>query len=280
MKKMKTILASILTVATAATCSVCLAACNDDNSTASSTASSNASSSASSSASTALTRTELAEVFKATANAAFAQLGFDNSPATTVAATAYSLPVVGEAVSEDSNDAKFLKANAIGNVGLINMIGELYENEHFVVTEDAVSFVVVYNGASSTLTLLPSVDKAANKVEVEIALDTTISGVSTSSYYYFDLDYNFATSELSAFGIHIYIAGFEKFQCQRMENGTLYNEDAPSTEYVTALTALKDAFAAKKTTAVQLTANFQTEFDGYISISQKAFQDAANSIGQ
>lgn len=271
---MKAILASILTVATAATCSVCLAACNDDNSTASSTASN--------SASTALTRTELAEVFKATANAAFAQLGFDNSPATTVAATAYSLPVVGEAVNGDDMSAKFLKANAIGNVGLINMIGELYENENFVVTEDAVSFVVDYRGASSTLTLLPSVDKAANKVEAEFALDATIDGVSNSLYFYFDLDYNFATSELSAFGIHIYIAGgsSETFQCQRMENGTFYLEDEPSTEYVTALTALNDAFAAKKATAVQLTANFQTEFDGYTSISQKAFQDAANSIGQ
>lgn len=66
------------------------------------------------------------------------------------------------------------------------------------------------------------------------------------------------------------------YQCQRIENGKFYLSSTPDQTYIDALAAMKSEFDAKSRTALQLTENFQTEFDGYTSISQKAFQDAAN----
>lgn len=260
MRRINKILISVLSIVVFATCTVCFVACDNHNE---------------GNDQITLTREELSAAFKDSANAAFTLLGFDNSNTKNVAKsmTSYNLPVVGDKVDESGTDIKHLKANAISSVALINMIGDLYANKNFVVTNKAVSFEVNYNNNTAKLTILPKVDKIENKVEMEISLE--LSG--SLMYYCFELDYDFETEILSSFSIHIVFPGdiSDGYQCQRMDGDEFYMTTNPPQNYVDALAGIKNEFLAKKQDAVNLTANFQTEFDAYMAISQKAFTDAS-----
>lgn len=224
-------------------------------------------------AGTEMSRAELSAAFKDSAKAAFLQLGFDTASNVAAQTMAYNLPVVGEEVDINGTDAKHLKANAIACVGLINMIGELYENESYPLTDKTVGFTVNYRGINADLTILPKVDKEADKVELEMLLDLAESG---SFYYYFDMDYHFETKSLSMFGIHLVISSgsSDMFQSQRMENGKFYLEDDPAQEYIDGLSNVKTSFLTQKESGLVLTESFQEEFDGYLEISQRAFEEA------
>lgn len=263
MKKLKRFLIAIVAIVVFATCSVCFVACdnNDNNNN-------------NSNNNQTLTREELSAAFKDSASAAFELLGYDNSKTKKALMSAsYNIPVVGEELDESGTDIKHLKANAISCVALVNMVGDLYANENFPITEKAVNFNVDYMTRTANFTILPKVNKDENIVEMEIIFD--VAG--TVMYYYFQLNYDFESQELSSFSIHIVIVGTpsDNYQCQRMSDGKFYMSTSPSQEYINAIASIKTDFFAKKETGISLEADFQTEFDAYTAISQKAFLDAS-----
>lgn len=219
-----------------------------------------------------MSREQLSSSFKEVSSAAYSKLGFEKEQSSTVASL-FSIPEVGSEVDINGMDAKFLKANAIACVALVDMVGDLYANEDFVVTDNAVTFTISNNNKDANLTILPKLDKVANKAELQMVLDMSSDSY---AYYYFDMNYDFEAKTLNSFTIHIVLSfsGKDSYQCQRMVGDKFYMTDNPEKEYVDAVAEIKTDYITKKQAAVVLTASFQKEFDVYTAVSQKAMADA------
>ena len=234
-----------------------------------------------------MTREEISTVYKTIASKAYEKLNFTKQADTTMfkakatALSMTSLPEIGDEVDINSNDQKFVRANAISMVAMIEFVGNLYANSEFTITDKIVSFTVTASIGSTevagSFSILPVIDKDNNRAYIEMTLEQHGS----IAYYVFDLGFDFSSNTLNSMALGIFGIGangdFEYMNCQRMVKDKFYLTTTGTDEYNAQAKQLYSDFTAKLQEEVKLTADFSTEFNVYEQVSQKAFNDAANN---
>ncbi|MBQ6728300.1 MAG: hypothetical protein IJQ87_05095 [Clostridia bacterium] len=284
MKKLLTILILCLVCVL---CAVGFAACGGDNSEPEQ---------GQSAQSDYLTKAQLSAGYKLVAKAAWAKLGFENvleeeTATTTFSAYSAALPETGVKLTEGTFNWAALRGNAGASVALINMIGDYYKNENFVITDKVVSFEIedVFYSPSgeqvrtpSTLFIRPKIDVANKRVEIELRMKNE----QYDNYYYFDLGFDFETETLNYFVFGLHVMG--TYSMQKMDtNGDFYfandggadgEEMLPSAEFIAAVDRLEADFKTAIADGLTLTGNFQSEYDNFGTVSSKIFFDSVNSV--
>ncbi len=242
----------------------------------------------------AVMKAQLSASYKLVAKTAWAKLGFENvleeKNAATLSAYSASFPETGVKLTEGTFNWAALRGNAGASVALINMIGDYYKNENFVITDKVVSFEIedVHYSSSgqmripSTLFMRPKIDMANNKVEVELR----IKNEQYDNYYYFDLGFDFETETLEYFVFGLHVMG--TYSMQKMDtNGDFYfandggadgAEMLPSAEFKAEVDRLETDFKTAIADGLTLTGDFQSEYDNFGTISSKIFFESVNSV--
>lgn len=244
-----------------------------------------------------LTKAQLSAGYKLVAKAAWAKLGFENvleeeTATTTFSAYSAALPETGVKLTEGTFNWAALRGNAGASVALINMIGDYYKNENFVITDKVVSFEIedVFYSPSgeqvrtpSTLFIRPKIDVANKRVEIELRMKNE----QYDNYYYFDLGFDFETETLNYFVFGLHVMG--TYSMQKMDtNGDFYfandggadgEEMLPSAEFIAAVDRLEADFKTAIADGLTLTGNFQSEYDNFGTVSSKIFFESVNSVG-
>ena len=277
MKKLVAILALCLTCVF---CIIGFTACGDDKPD---------------NANQALTKAQLSASYKLVAKTAWAKLGFENvleeKNAATLSAYSASFPETGVKLTEGTFNWAALRGNAGASVALINMIGDYYKNENFVITDKVVSFEIedVHYSSSgeqlripSTLFIRPKIDAVNKKVDVELR----IKNEQYDNYYYFDLGFDFETETLEYFVFGLHVMG--TYSMQKMDtNGDFYfandggadgAEMLPSAEFKAEVDRLEAEFKTAVADGLTLTGNFQNEYDNFGTVSSKIFFESVNSV--
>lgn len=254
-----------------------------------------------------MTKAELASTIKTVAKKAWEALGAGDptveNPETQITAIRLANATLPDEIKEvTGNDATEIKAVAAGNIAIVNMIGDYYENENFVVSDKTVSFVVnmldpnsgeVY--ASSTLGILPKVDKKNGRVVIEMSIESdsmqALGVKEAKAYYIFDIGFDFEnakTTDCYILNVQDNVSNndseyFEANEMKITSDGKYYSLHASNAsqdgtlegcteEYKTAaLAKLADYFERKKDGSV-LTGDFDEEFNKYSDNANRAYQ--------
>ena len=243
----------------------------------------------------AITKAQLSASYKLVAKTAWAKLGFENvleeKTATTFSTYSVSLPETGVKLTEGTFNWAALRGNAGASVALINLIGDYYKNENFVITDKVVSFEIedVHYSPSgeqvripSTLSMRPKIDAENKKVEVELRMKNE----QYDNYYYFDLGFDFETKTLNYFVFGLHVMG--TYSMQKMDtDGDFYfandggadgAEMLPSAEFKAEVDKLEADFKTAIADGLTLTGNFQSEYDNFGTVSSKIFFESVNSV--
>ena len=240
------------------------------------------------------TKTELATAFKQAALKTWNKLGAGDPTALTagkavqssrISACSTSVPNELQEVAESR--LKNAKADAAATICYVYMVGAYYENDAFVVSNDAVYFDVEATHLTSSgtmdveLTLLPSVDMENNKLMLEMILDMG----TYAAYYNVEIGYDFGgTNGVTSYRM-IIVQGNDQYTGytdQMMdENGKYYEVDDEdmSADYKTAANALRSAFQTKKANGQKLTGNLSDEFNTASVLGSKAYSSVMGTGG-
>lgn len=238
-----------------------------------------------------LSKSELADAYKSVANQSWVKFGAGT--VATVQALTYTINLPDTDLEEKTTPEgiKTAKADAATMFSLIYMIGEYYENDNFVISENIVSIPLQAVNMSAipcsgTLHLLPSLDKQNNNVKLEMILYLPdMNGMEVSAYYNFDIDYDFTANNLIAFNL-VMVQDYTKdnststqFSHEKMtEDGKYFWLKHPqSNEYKTASLQIRERFKDKMATAVNVQGNFDTEFNNYLTNSMAAYNAVKNA---
>lgn len=225
-----------------------------------------------------MTREEISVVYKTVANEAYKKLGFkaESSEAATnkskvAAMSIKTLPEIGE---EDTVDASHGMGFAVSFVAIADMVGDLYANPGFTVTDKVVTFVV----AGVQISLLPVLDVENNRVYIEFMSVTDVT-----SFLVLDFSFNFSSKTLEAMTLGLFLGDNEEVKPNfyvRMKNNKFYWISAiggeTTDEYEATGNELYVAFNARKQDEITLTADFNAEYTAYMQTIQKGYSDAMN----
>lgn len=227
-----------------------------------------------------MTREEISAAYKTVADEAFKKLGFDPNPSEAAAnkseiaaMSIKSLPEIGQ---EETVAASHGLGFAVSLVAIADMVGDLYANPEFTVTDKVVTFDV----AGAAISLLPVLDAENNRIYIEFM--SKVAG--GTSYLVLDFSYNFSSKTLDAMTLGLFLGDNEEevkpnFYVRMTDNkfywlGELGGETTE--EYETTGNELYAAFNEKKKDEVTLTADFSAEYAAYMQTVQKGYADAMN----
>lgn len=229
-----------------------------------------------------MTREEISTVYKTVANEAYKKLGFnaESSKAATnksqvAAMSIKSLPEIGqEATVAESQGLGF----AVSFVAIADMVGDLYANPEFTLTDNVVTFDV----AGTPFSLLPVLDRENNRVYIEF-MSTTTEESNPINYLVLDFSFNFSSNTLDAMTLGLFMGNAEAVKPHfyvRMTDNKFYWLGAlggeTTDEYESTGNELYIAFNVKKQNEIRLTADFSTEYAAYMQTVQKGYSDAMN----
>lgn len=160
-----------------------------------------------------------------------------------------SLPEIGQ---EETVAASHGLAFAVSLVAIADMVGDLYANPEFTVTDKVVTFSV----AGATISLLPVLDVENNRVYIE-CISNVAGG---TSYLVLDFSFNFSSKTLDAMTLGLFLGDNEEkvkpnFYVRMTDNkfywlGVLGGETTE--EYETTGNELYAAFNEKRRTKSRL----------------------------
>lgn len=221
-----------------------------------------------------LTKSDLQMLFKTVAQNLWFNLDAGNPAA---GATPLSVNLQTDFVEiTDPAELKVLKADAATFTALVNMIGDYYANENFIVSDKALTFMVNTTHLSSQgtmdieLTILPVVDVQNNKITLEMLM---VMPDLTTMYYNFDIDYNFVgTKNVTGFNMLV-IQNKSSYIQQKMQDQKFYAVKTFTTAQKSAANQLQTNFLTKKTQGPTLQGNFSDEFNNYCIVANNAFEN-------
>ena len=139
-----------------------------------------------------MTKEEISAAYKTVASEAYKKLGFDPNPSEATAnkseVAAMSIKSLPEIGQEETVAASHGLAFAVSLVAIADMVGDLYANPEFTVTDKVVTFSV----AGATISLLPVLDVENNRVYIE-CISNVAGG---TSYLVLDFSFNFSSKTL------------------------------------------------------------------------------------
>lgn len=223
-----------------------------------------------------MTNAELSAAYKQVAVSTWESLGIDD-PTTTTSPVLTTLPDKKVEIDMNTGEGLNIKLNANGMAGFLYMLGLLYENPAFTLTNGIVKFGATVTAGNGTTeqdyTLTSSIDTQTGKVELELIVDISAQGSNPaqSQYSFVEIDYNFTTNTLNSFRFAI---------CNDMGMGTMFIDMALTTDekfmwfnttdatdsFAVAISADKDAFVTSAQAVTPLTTDFSTEVQSYFNV--------------
>lgn len=257
-----------------------------------------------------MSKEELATTFKSIALNSWQQLGAGDPTADeTTSATALSTINVStmsfsknnlpDEMTEQTDNANFyIKQSGATMMAYVYMLGEYYENEDFVVSDKVVNFNVTTLNSNSketysyVLSFLPKIYKEENRVTVEMFLHSTemqsLGYKNVNAYYYFDIGFDFNDMKFLSFyllNIQNNIKNndeiYEEFteMCEDI-NGKCFGNEKVSDNFRNACREVFNSFVKQKEQGLNLTGNFDNEFNRYADRANKACQNMIEARDQ
>lgn len=218
-----------------------------------------------------LTRAELAVVYKTFAVSAWDKLGLDNPKEETSGAMLMSATLPDNRV-ETSNDGEIMniKMNAALMANVAYMIGDLYANDNFNLTNNLVYF-------DATSTMEGQSHSHAFKIETYLDLDAdklyfegVINTDGMDQYSYLVADFDFDTNTLKSFRFCCSVVGnYVDMGLSESNEFLFYSPTEQTDEFVIAMNAAKSAFEVKAASLTKLSGSFDAEVQSYIDAIMK-----------
>lgn len=229
-----------------------------------------------------LTNEQLSDVYKQTALQTWSKIGIQDPTASGGNADALSVNITDKrAETTDSTNIQLIKQNAAADAALIYLLGELYNNASFVLTNDIVKF-----GTTSTIggmtceydfILSPLIDTAKSKIYFEAIVDVTMpssgsdsaDGATTQSseqYVYAEFDYDFTKAELTAFRFCGIAGGmYIDLGIDSSGKNLIYYTTESTDDFAVAVNSAKTSLRNRAENISELSASFQTECQTYFN---------------
>lgn len=248
---------------------------------------------------TPMSKSELASTYKTIAKTSWEQLGAGDPTITETETQSINRKKVMKAnnnlpneMTEQTNQDAILniKAGGATMASLINMIGEYYENENFIISNKVLSFDIdiidpntndIYQ---STLSVLPNLDKANNKVSLEMLLlsDSTLYQFKhVESYYNFEIIFDFSNNKMISYYLLNVQSNITKedneyeeiTEIEMTKDEKYFGNENPSNEFKTKVREIVSNFKTSITNGITLTGNFSDEFNRYGENANRAYQN-------
>lgn len=283
----KKILSFIMVICLIIPCALILSACGGN------TSSGNISS---------MSKEELATTFKSMALNSWQQLGAGDptvqaTSTKTLSANEVSLMSINKSslpseMEEQTGDTVlYIKETGATMMAYVYMLGEYYENENFVVSDQVVTFnvnVVDPNSKeiyTSVLSFLPKIYKDDNRVSVEMFLSSnemqSLGYSKAKAYYLFDIGFDFKNNKLLSYyflniqkNIKNNGEDYEEFtEMGEDKNGKCFGNVKVSDDFKNACRDIFNDFNSRKQQGLTLSGNFDEEFNRYGDRANKACQN-------
>lgn len=221
-----------------------------------------------------LTNAELSVLYKQVAADAWDEVGLNAPEDTSAAATTMSVTIPDKKTeTTDASTIANITMNANSMAGFVYMVGLLYANEDFSVTDgiavfDAPQVSVGGQSVDQEYILKTSLDKSRNKVKVEVIV--TVMG--TQQYSNVEIDYNFSTNALTAFRFYTGIGTMMFGDMAKTADGKMLYFDTNDTtdDFAVAVTAKRQEFADGAASIEKLSATFTAEVQTYLDAVMSA----------
>ncbi len=222
-----------------------------------------------------LTRAEIATIYKEVAQKSWQKIGYQD----VVQPSLMSAIPDKKVETTDAQKIANIKGNAKSAIGVVYMIGLLYENDAFILTNGIAKFNAVVSLFGMTVnysfTLKTSLDIENDKVYLE-----SISGVSefegSEQYCYAEIDYDFDSKEVKAFNFISIQGNMAVDMALTLDGRYMWYEGLEQTDtFVEAVLAQKQQFASSCENDVVLEGDFGVECQVYFNI----LQGAVDSVG-
>ncbi len=229
----------------------------------------------------ALTKSELATIYKEIAQSAWATLGYTDPTQSTPTPTSLSF-VTDTPETNDPTTIKQLKSVLAGSAAVVNMIGEYFNNDNFVISDKPVSFAIneiTVPGVPYTdvkISMKTKIDKDADMLYVEFYMTGKIGTEDYIEYDYSEIGYDFDGEDgVKSFqlitrrkmpGMANLMYGEERLQ----EDGKCFMTDEASPAFIAQVDELYNAYMTAKAQEIALTeGNFDAEFNNYLNITNR-----------
>ena len=212
-----------------------------------------------------MTRDEIAATYKEVAESAWQAIGYDNP----VQPSLMSAIPDKKVETTDTHEIANIKSNVNSAIGIIYMIGSLYENDAFVVEDGVAKFnasVTVFGDPIEYgFTLKSELDVENNKVYLEAIAYV----MGTEQYNYAEIDYNFDQKQVTGldFVSHIALMGQAVNMALTAEGKyTWYQTNDATDSFMTAVLVQKAQLVSTAESIDVLTENFGAECQVYFDI--------------
>lgn len=222
-----------------------------------------------------LTAAEKAVVYKEAAISTWEKMGVSDPTIETKTAALLSLIPDKKQETANKNDILQIKMNANNMASVLYLVGSLYENSNFVMTDGYAKFSVSATIFDYTneyeFTLKPELDIKNNKLYLAACITV---GTVSSQYIVVDANYNFETKDLISFRLYTNTVGMY-IDIEMGENGenkyyaTMDGEDS----FAVAVNAEKASFLSASESIAQLSYDFSAEYQAYMTLSQKVIEE-------
>lgn len=222
-----------------------------------------------------LTNTEMAVVYKDAAKSTWNKMGVSDPTIQASSITPTSTLPDKKQNATDSDDIRQVKMNANNMASILYLIGALYENPNFALTEGYAKFSVTAQVFEITfdydLTIKPQLDVTNNKLYLSAYI---VANQTSSQYVVVDADYNFSTKELISFRMYSKTPGIYVDIGMGKNGANKFFATMDSTdEFAVAVDAENVDFIANAQSIASLTFDFSLEFQEYMTLSQKVAQE-------
>lgn len=239
-----------------------------------------------------LGKADLAAEYKTVAKTSWQQLGAGDPTVVETSGMSISKALPNEMKEQtEKNSILYIKSGGATMAALVNMIGEYYENEDFIVTDKILSFDANMLDPNSletykcVLSLRPSLNKRAGKVTLEMNLVSdgmqSLGYSHVESYYNFEIDFDFKNGKMVAFYMlnvqtNVKNNGEDYLEINEMQmtkDGKYFGNEDPSDEFKAAVKQLIQDFNSEIQNGITITGNFDEEFNRYSDNANKACQN-------
>lgn len=216
-----------------------------------------------------LSQAELAVIYESAANSAYGKTGISKP---SLALLSYSVPDETH-IATTPAETKQVMLNVCGMPAVLQLFSDLYSNSNFVMSDSVYNFsakVEVPSGPDQT-TLIDQDYSFYTTIDVEaekIYIEGSVLVMGTMQYNYCEIDYNFTNNEIKSFRYLAHMGSLGVYgDIIYKENGDKYINDFsnPSSEFISALDAMKNNFDAKRSAGITFGENYNNEIQKYLN---------------
>lgn len=223
-----------------------------------------------------MTNAEMAATYKDVAKSTWSEIGVSD-PTIDTSAAPLSNSVIPDKKQETSNASDLLqiKMNANNMASVLYLIGSLYENSNFALTNGVAKFDASVSigqmQMSYALTLKPELDVENNKVYLEAYI---VVNQTNEQYIMVEANYDFENETLLSFRIYTLSGGmYVDIEMTADNKNKFYATIDSNDTFSVAVNQEFESFKDEVENITKLTLSFDTEFQNYMTLLNKVITE-------